>query len=260
MTIVVESPAKGLVQLTLNRPEKHNALDGPMVAECLAALEQIALDRTCRVLMIRAAGKDFCAGADIGWMRKMASASLEENQKDALQLATFLYRLHTLPIPVIALVHGATCGGGMGIVSASDMAVASEDATFAFPETRIGLCPSVVSPWVSAILGERQTRYYFLTGEIMTAKTAESLGLIQQVVSPASLSETGIRLADRLLQMSPHAIAESRKLLSKVSRVTPNEDLMHWTASHLARIRMSADAHEGLLAFTEKRNPVWSDS
>src|SRR5689334_19116592 len=134
MTIVVEAPVKGLVRLILSRPDKRNALDGHMVSDWLAALQDIARNSTHRVLMISAAGKDFCAGADIDWMRKMASASLEENRQDALQLATLFYRLYTLPIPVIVLVQGATLGGGMGVVSACDMVVASEDATFAFPE------------------------------------------------------------------------------------------------------------------------------
>ena len=259
MTMVMETLEKGIIRLKLDREAKRNALDGHIVTEWLARLDEITHQRDARVLLLTAAGKDFCAGADVSWMQKMATRSETLNRGDALQLATLFYRLYTLPIPVIAMVQGATRGGGMGIVCAADIVIASEEATFGFPEARVGLAPSVISPFAIAALGERRACYYFMTGETFSARTAESHGLVQKIVPADARESTGLEMAQKILQVSPNAVAETRKIVCQVSKLPVTEALMQVTADHLATVRKSHDATEGLKAFMEKRPPVWSE-
>lgn len=256
MSVTVDLQELHIVRLMLERPEKHNALDGPMVHELIGAMDKIADMPGVRLLQIAAAGRHFCAGADIGWMQKMAASSERDNEADARELATLFKRIDTMPMPVMALVQGAVYGGGMGIVSASDIVIAADDAIFGFPETRIGLCPSVVSPWVTAILGNRLAQYYFLTGDTLTAADAVRLGLVHQVVPAAELVTAGNVTAKKILAASPSATAETRRLVRLLATL-PAEQFAEMTAKHLARMRRSADAREGLAARLEKRPPVW---
>jgi methylglutaconyl-CoA hydratase len=154
-----------IATLTLNRPDKHNAMHAPMIHELLKALATFAADNS-RILLIQAQGENFCAGGDIAWMQKIAKSSETENIEDAQLLADLLYQLYTYPKPTIVLTQGRTLGGGLGIVSAADIVIAADNAQFALPEVKIGLTPSMISPYVIAAIGQRAAHYYFLTGEI----------------------------------------------------------------------------------------------
>jgi methylglutaconyl-CoA hydratase len=254
-SIIVEK-SEYIATICLNRPEKRNAIHGPMVTELLQALKTFAADNS-RVLILKGQGAHFCAGGDISWMQKMAASSEDENFDDAQLLADLLYQLYTFPKPTIALAHGASMGGGLGLLAAADMTIAAASATFCLPEVRVGITPSVISPYVIAGIGERAARYYFLTGEAFGAEKGQQLGLVQQVVTPEALQQTGIKMAQILLRNSPKAIYGAKQLIRYVAKKEITESLTQKTAEHLANLRVTPEAREGLQAFLEKREPVW---
>lgn len=246
--------------MTLNRPEKRNALNGELIRELSIALHQAADDERVRVVLLNGQGEHFCAGADIAWMQQVASGSFNENYDDAQLLADLLYQLYSFPKPTLVLAHGATLGGGLGLLAASDIALASEQASFGFSEVKIGITPSTISPYVITAIGERAAHYYFLTGERFNAETAQRIGLVHQLVKPELLLETGIELAQRLLQNSPHALMVAKQLIRHVAKERITPELAQKTAEHLANLRTTEEAREGLRAFLEKRSPNWVSS
>jgi len=252
-SILVTKPDPSICLLTLNRPEKRNALNGPMIQEWMQALQKIADDASIHVVILNGNGEHFCAGADMAWMQKMAQASHEENVNDALQLARLLERIYTFPKPIIGLVHGAVMGGGLGVIACCDMVIAASNSVFCFPETKIGLTPSVISPYILSVMGERSARYYFLTAESFDSHIATKLKLVQQIAPLEKLFDTGLMLAKNILKNSPHALFEAKK----ITRHAVSEEKIKMTAEHLASMRTSRDAQEGLNAFLEKRSPVW---
>lgn len=255
--ILVTKPQDAVCLLTLNRPEKRNALDGAIIQEWIQILEHIENDKTIRVVMLNGNGDHFCAGADIAWMQKMSQCSKADNINDALQLANLLKKIYFFSKPVIGLIHGATMGGGLGVAACCDMVIAASNSNFCFSETKMGLTPSVISPYILPILGERLTRYYFLTAEKFDSQKALELKLVQEIVLSEKLVELGLELANKLLKNSPHALVESKKLIQHVSKHPISDDITQWTAEHLAFMRASTDAEEGLKSFLEKRSPVW---
>jgi len=258
--VLTKTPHEGICIITLNRPEKRNALDGIFIQEWITVLQQIERDPSVRVVLMNANGEHFCAGADLAWMQKMAHCSQAENIDDAMQLANLLKIIHQFSKPVIGLIHGATMGGGLGVIASCDMVIATTDSVFCFSETKMGLAPSVISPYVVSVIGERLARYYFLTAEKFNVQTATELTLVQQVVSKTELLEAGLILSKKLLNNSPHALAEVKKIIPLVARNSISEKTIQMTAEHLASMRASKDAQEGLKAFLEKRSPVWESS
>lgn len=256
--ILVSEASPGIMMLSLNRPEKNNAINGDLIKQFCSELEKLKNDNACRVVLIAGNGIHFCAGADLAWMKKVSNNSYEENVEDAKQLAILLYRLYTFPKPTIALVQGATFGGGVGIVACCDIAIAETNTHFCFSEVKIGLTPSVISPYVIAAIGERAARYYFLTAEKWDAERALSLGFVHQVVPFEGLESAGMLLAHRILKNSPYALTSAKSLISEVSSQKLSSDLIDFTARHLATMRASPDGQEGLKAFLEKREPVWN--
>ncbi|RDI43740.1 enoyl-CoA hydratase-related protein [Aquicella lusitana] len=257
MNLIDFSLIDGIAMVTLNRPEKRNAINGAMVQALLQTLTTIAADERARVLLIRGQGDHFCAGADIGWMQTIAAGSYNENYDDAQFLADLMYSLYTFPKPTIVLAHGATVGGGLGLLAACDIAIAAKDASFGFAEVRIGIAPSVISPYVITALGERAAHYYFLTGERFGADVAYQLGLIHQVTENKALESVGIALAKTMLKGSPKALTAVKQLIRYVAKEKITEGLAQKTAEHLAQLRASPEAQEGLRAFIEKREPQW---
>lgn len=249
---------KKIATVRLNRPDKRNAMHGPMIAELTRALETLAIQEDVIALVIHGKGDHFCAGADIQWMQTVTSGSREQNYDDAQYLADLMYALYSFPKPTIAAVHGAAMGGGLGIIAACDIAVATHDASFAFSEVKIGITPSTISPYVLAAIGERAAHYYFLTGEKFDADTAQRIRLIHQICENNNLLEKVNKITDMLRHNSPHAMKEIKQLLRGIAKEKISDALSQKTAEHLANIRMSPQAKEGLLAFSEKRAPLWN--
>lgn len=249
--------AEGIATLWLDRPDRHNAFDDALIRDLIGAIASLDRDRTLRVIILAGRGKNFSAGADLGWMRRMADASEAENERDAGGLAELMHRLNDLAKPTIALVQGAALGGGVGLVAACDLAIAATDAVFSLSEVRLGLIPSVISPYVIAAIGPRAARRYFLTAERFDAPTAERLGLVHAVVTGDQLWAEGRRLAVLLAQNPPVAMAEAKRLISDIAGRPIDAALRAETARRIARLRAGAEAREGVAAFLEKRKPRW---
>jgi methylglutaconyl-CoA hydratase len=255
--ILTETDA-GVGIVTLNRPERHNAFDDAMIAELADAMEKMAADDAVRLVVISSTGKSFCAGADLNWMQRAASYSLEENQRDAGELAAMLLHVSECPKPVIARVQGPAYGGGVGLVAACDMAVATFDAKFALTEVKLGLIPAVISPHVIAAIGERYARRYMLTAEAFSAAEAYRIGLIHEMVADeASLDAAVGEWVEALLRNGPQALAECKALIRSVASRPLGPKVVDYTVERIANVRVSPEGQEGLGAFLQKRKPDW---
>jgi methylglutaconyl-CoA hydratase len=254
---IIVSIADGIATIVLNKPEKRNALDTDLVQEFLLILKELAADTGVNIIILRAAGPHFCAGADIASMHKMAKKPSAENIKDAQLIATLLYQIYTFAKPVIALVHGATFGGGLGLAAAADIVLAANNATFCFSEVKIGLAPSIISPYIIKAIGERAAKYYFLTASKFDAQDGFRLGLVHQIVEPENLVTLGLSLARELQTFNQVALSETKSLTQRVVSEPITKALSQLTAEHLAKMRSTAAAEEGFLAFLEKRMPKW---
>lgn len=255
MNEILVTQENGLATITLNRPDKRNALNETMVKALLHALKSLTQDETIEVLLINANGDNFCAGADLKQMHKVANASYSENYDDAQVLADVLLNLYQFPKPTIVLARGTVLGGGMGLVAACDIAIAAQETKFGFPEVKIGITPSMISPYIINAIGERAAHYYFLTGELFLAEDARRLGLIHNVVKHEELQPTGETLANTLMQNSVAAMISAKQLIRMVTGHPMSAMLAQKTAEHLAQMRSSKAAKEGLQAFIEKRKP-----
>ena len=247
----------GVATLTLNRAEVHNAFDDALIARLTSALEDAGASEDVRVVVLAGTGKSFCAGADLAHMKKAAAFSEAENIADAQALARLLMALGGLPKPTVALVHGPAYGGGVGLVSACDIAVAAERASFALTEVRLGLIPAVISPFVVRAIGESHARHFMLTGERFGAETALRIGLVHEVVGAESLQARGGEVADMLLQCSPDAHRRAKALIAAVAGRPIDAALADDVARRIAAARASDDGREGIAAFLEKRPPRW---
>ena len=248
---------RGLATVTLNRPEKHNAFNEEGIAELTEALDDIGRDQTLRALILRANGENFSAGADLAWMRRMADNTREENIRDANALAELLHKLDALPLPVIARVQGAALGGGCGLVACCDIALAADNASFAFSEVKIGLIPATISPYVTRAIGAKQARRYFQTAERFDARRALALGLVSEVMEEAHLDGALEDLVETLLGNSGAAMRAAKQLLPEVAGQPVTPALRRLTSERIAEARASEEGKEGLAAFLERRRPAW---
>lgn len=251
--------ARGIVTLTLDRPEAKNALSAALVGELSAALETLAADATVRAVVLTGAGSVFCAGADVVEMRAAGAATPAENEADARRFAAMLERLERHPQPTLALVNGAAFGGAVGLIAACDIAVAASGARFSLSEVRLGLVPAMISPYVLRALGTREARRWCLTGEAMDAATARRVGLVHEVADETAIGATVEAIVAALLAGAPGAQAEIKRLLRHVAGRGDAGDaaLLADTARWIARIRAGGEAREGLTAFLERRKPGW---
>jgi methylglutaconyl-CoA hydratase len=245
-----------IARVTLARPAVRNAFDEVLIEELTRVFLSFETDVDTRVVVLAGEGPVFCAGADIGWMRRAGSFSKTENETDAERMAGMLRAIDDCGRPVVAIVQGAAIGGGVGLAAASDVAVAAEDAVFALSEVKLGILPSVISPYVLRAIGARQARRYFLTGERFGAAEARRIGLVHEVASAAELDAAGNRLIDALLTSAPEAVAIAKRLIGQVAGRSP-EEAMPLTVRTIAERRASEEAKEGLTAFLEKRPPAW---
>ncbi|HEY0661647.1 MAG TPA: enoyl-CoA hydratase-related protein [Lysobacter sp.] len=248
-----------VARLRLNRPELHNAFDAVLIAALTGALEAVAHDDTVRVVVLEGEGASFSAGADLNWMRGMAAAGEAENRDDALALARLMRTLDELPKPTIARVHGAAFGGGVGLVACCDIALGTPDAKFGLTESKLGLLPAVISPYVISAIGARQARRWFATAEIFDANEAQRIGLLHDVVNATALDNAVQRQVDLLLKAGPHAAAQAKALVRRVAAQVDRDVLDADNAALIARLRVSAEGQEGLGAFLDKRKPDWAN-
>ena len=246
-----------VASIVINRPERHNALDIAMIDEFHAALDQVAGDGQIRVLQIRARGASFCAGADINWMRRMAEYDAVSNIADAKRLAGLFEKIAFTKVPTICVVNGPAYGGGIGIVSACDFAVAAPTAEFVLSEVKLGLIPAVISPHIIRAIGANAAKRLFLTGAKFGAIEAQRLGLLSDVVPAAELDAAVAALTKQLLENAPEAMAEAKELVQFVASRPLGREVIDGTAERIAKRRASAEGKEGLTAFLEKRTPSW---
>ena len=246
-----------VARLRLDRPELHNAFDAALIAGLTAALEQVSADPAVRAVVIEAEGASFSAGADLHWMRGMAAASEAENRADALALARLMRTLDELPKPTIARVHGAAFGGGVGLVACCDIAIGATGAKFGLTESKLGLLPAVISPYVIAAIGARQARRWFATAEIFDAHEAHRIGLLHEVVEADALDGAVQRQLDFLRKAGPNAAAGAKMLVHRVAAGGDGPTLDAANADLIAALRVSPEGQEGLSAFLDKRKPAW---
>ena len=246
-----------VARIVLARPEARNAFDDMLIADLTRAFSDVAADPRTRVVVLSGEGPAFCAGADVAWMRKAGSFSREENEADAVRMARMLRAIDACPKPVIALVHGAAIGGGVGLVAAADIALAAEGTIFSLAEVRLGILPSVISPYVLRAIGARAARDLFLTGDRFDAREAHRIGLVRAVVSPGELESAGRKKVESLLSSGPEAVRVAKRLIEEVTGKSP-EEAIELTARTIAERRASDEAKEGLTAFLEKRAPSWA--
>ncbi|MBK1665970.1 enoyl-CoA hydratase [Rhodospirillum rubrum] len=258
MDLLVETvEPRGVVRLTLNRPEVRNAFDDRLIAELTEAVLRHGRDPAVRVIVLAAQGRAFSAGADLGWMRRMADFSRSENLIDALELARMLQVIDLCPKPTVALVQGVAYGGGVGLVAACDIALAAEPALFCLSEVRLGLIPAVISPYVIRAIGPRACRRLFLTAETFGAQRALGLGLVSDVVAADALEGVAAAVIAALLAGAPEAQSEVKDLIRLVENSVMDEALLRESAVRIADRRSSDEGREGMAAFLEKRSPVW---
>ncbi|NKF51018.1 gamma-carboxygeranoyl-CoA hydratase [Shewanella sp. WXL01] len=246
---------QGIGELILDRAEKHNAFDEVMIAEMITAIEAFAADDACQMLMLKANGKNFSAGADLNWMRKQAQMDFEQNLSDANQLAKLMHVLDKFPKPTIALVNGAAFGGALGLICCCDIAIANSRASFCLSEVKLGLIPAVISPYVVRAMGNRQARRYMLTAERFDAQTALSHQVIHEIND--DLEAAAKPFIDAFKANSPQGMAWVKTLVAKLEDGVIDQNTLNYTSEQIAKIRVSDEGQEGLNAFFEKRMPNW---
>jgi len=250
----------GVARIKLTRPELHNAFNEVVIEELSDAFRSVDADDGVRLVVLAAEGKSFCAGADINWMKRMVGYSFEENVADANQMADMLRAIRECSKPVVARVHGAAIGGGVGLVAASDMAVAVKSAIFSLSEVKLGILPAVISPYVLEKIGPGAARRYGLTAERFDADEAKRIGLVSEVVDDADGLDAWIAgIAEAVKGNGPRAVAACKKILSDVAGV-PWDDVQALTTKRIAELRVSEEGQDGLKAFLEKRNPGWLEA
>jgi methylglutaconyl-CoA hydratase len=253
-TVTLSTESRGISRITIARPERKNAFDAALIAELTAAVGRV--DRSARAVVLQSEGDTFSAGADIEWMRGMADYSLDENIADSKALAVVFRALYNLEMPLVARVQGAAIGGGAGLVAVADIAVASSEASFAFTETRLGIIPAVVSPYVVRKIGPARATALFVTGSRIDAKRAHEIGLVERLVEPSDLDAAVGRVLDAIVSGGPKAVNAAKRLVREVE-AQPVDQVADLTVKRIAEVRVSHEGQEGLRAFLERRDPRW---
>ena len=252
-------PSDAVVRVTLDRPDVHNAFNASLIAELQRIFVGLAREgpTELRAVVLAGAGPSFCAGADVDWMRAALQLDVEANEHDAMAMADMLEAIDTCPVPVIARVHGPALGGGAGLCAVADLVVAEAGAKFGFTETRLGILPAVISPFVIARIGETHARALFPGGRRFDAIRAQRIGLVHEVVEGLEALDAAVdqAIAD-ILASGPTAVRAAKSIVREVRGLGHGSAKWH-TARVIARQRVSEEAQEGFRAFTEKRRPVW---
>ena len=256
-TISVETDDRGVATLMLNRPEKHNAMSGEMLTELRQATAQLAADDAVRVVVLTGAGKSFCAGGDLGWMQKQRDMTAEERGREARNLAQMLQEMNTLPKPLIGRVQGNAFGGGVGMACVCDVTVGVDTLTMGLTETRLGIIPATIGPYVVSRMGEGRARRVFMSARLFKAAEAVELGILSSAVSPEALDEAVEAEITPYLSCAPGAVAEA-KALTRALGPRIDDEVIDMTINALVKRWESDEAKEGIGAFFDKRKPSWN--
>lgn len=243
--------------LTLTRPELRNAFNDEVIAELTQAFTELGQREDVRVIVLAAEGPAFCAGADLNWMRRMADYDRAQNLADAARLAEMLRVIHHCPKPVIARVQGDVYAGGMGLVACCDIAISADSAHYCLSETRLGLLPATISPYVLRAMGPRAAQRYCLSAERFDATEALRIGFVHEVVTADRLDERVDAVAQALVNASPAAVRACKRLLQEVAQREIDAALIAQTVEAIADIRASTEGREGVQSFLQKRQPAW---
>ncbi|MEX5396529.1 enoyl-CoA hydratase-related protein [Acinetobacter baumannii] len=253
----LEVDSLGVATLWLNRPEKFNALNAEFIAELSAKFKAINDEAGIRLFVLKARGKNFCAGADIEWMKASANLNYDENLADAKDLADMLWNLNQIKVPTLAVVHGAAYGGGVGLIACCDLAIAIDNSRICLSEANIGLIPATIGPYVQQTIGYKNSLYYSMTVEVIDAQTAEKIGLVQKVFSADEADIAVKQFIQNFLKKGPKAQQACKELFNKVYSSDFNADLKRYTEEMIAIRRTSDEGQNGLQAFLEKKKPNW---
>jgi methylglutaconyl-CoA hydratase len=239
------------------REKVRNAFNETMITELARVFRELGADDGIRAIVLAGRGPAFCAGADLDWMRRMASYSMQENRTDARALADMLRVVYECPKPTLARVHGDAYAGGMGLIAACDIAFAAINVNFCLSETRLGLIPATISPYVLRSMGINAARRYFLTAEKFDAAEAYRIGFVHDIAPLDELDARVNTLLGTLMQTSSNAVREAKRLVREINGRPIDEALVADTAERIAAIRTADDGKEGVRAFLEKRKPRW---
>jgi methylglutaconyl-CoA hydratase len=246
-----------VAKVTLSRPELRNAMSDVTLKSLTQAFKDLGASAETRAVIVTGGGKDFCAGADINWMKASGQLPPAEGKADARLLAEMLKAVDQCPVPVIVAAQGNVFGGGLGLVAACDIALLSDDVKMSFSECRLGIMPAVISSWVLPKIGTANARRFYLTGEIFGAKEAVAMGLAHESVKPEELYARADALVANILKCGPNAIRAAKGLLPKLAG-RPLDEQINLTVDTLVALRSSPEGQEGLAAFLEKRAPEWT--
>jgi methylglutaconyl-CoA hydratase len=257
-TIGIETDARGVATLRLNRPEKHNALSAQMIAELTEAAGHLGRDPSVRVVVLTGAGESFCAGGDLGWMREQMAADGPTRAREATKLAMMLNALNLLPKPLIGRVQGNAFGGGIGMMAVCDVAIGAASARFGLTETKLGLIPATIGPYVLARMGEAMARRVFMSARLFGAEEAVTLGLLARVAAPEALDVAVEAEVAPYLACAPGAVAEAKALARRFGPPI-NAEIIAASIAALVERWESAEAKEGIAAFFDRRKPSWAN-
>jgi methylglutaconyl-CoA hydratase len=260
-SLKVAKDSRGVLTVVLNRPEVRNAFNGDVIEDLEHAFGVAALQEDVRAVLLKGTGPAFCAGGDLNWMKKAVDFSYEENLADTRKLSKMFATLNECPKPVIGAIHGAAIGGGVGLVSICDIAIAVETTQFSLSEVRLGIVPACIGPFVVAKIGASHARGLFVSAERFQGNKAKEVGLVHEVVPNEDALEQSVeRVLSQMLQCGPNAMAVAKRLVLDLTwpeRRTQFPDCLEYVAKTLADLRISKEGQEGVRAFLEKRKPSW---
>lgn len=246
-----------VLYVTLHRPDVHNAFNDVLIAEMVELFDSLAARRDLRAVVLQGGGQNFCAGADLNWMSKMVAYSREENVRDSAKLAKMFHVMNECTLPLIGRIQGAAIGGGVGLVAVCDIAMATRSTKFGLSEVKLGILPAVISPYVTAKIGESHARALFLTGERFAAERALQIGLIHRIADDEPELDTMVQeTVENLRTSGPEAVRECKKLIRFVG-TNPLEQSISYTIEAIADRRTSAEGQGGMKAFLGKAKAPW---
>lgn len=252
MSDILTAEQDGIFTITFNKPQKHNAFDDVFIRSLQNIISTATSQQNIKVIVIQANGKNFSAGADLSWMQRMAKYSHAENTADALELAKLLHSIYTCPKPTIAKIQGATYGGGLGIIAACDIAIATSDAKFCFSEVKLGLIPAVISPYIVKAISARTANALFISAESFTAERALTINLIQHIQPQANLNDFTQKYAQRLASFPNDAVSNAKQTIKLIQDLPIDQKSQELTAELIAKQRASNSAQTALANFFQK--------